>query len=305
MATKKPPITFDLLSDLFDDLRSAVQAWEAQDGPNVNWQGSMMKAFSDQLERAFCFFLDQTADEGRKVDPDAYGPMLAIDELNDAYMSWVKAASMSHPEASPRGSDALWRAWESVKQSFEIRKLPHPPTVKTLKDIQRVSDNQIAIIYGWYTSEGEPDLMKVEEEYREPGTHYKKESWVHPSLASRNARLAAEWKAHAPRPVYFEVETAEPQEFQKPAPPSLEYLIEQGAPAGQIARLHGISEDEALAMLEAAGKLEAPEIVPANRVVAHEQRMAELDRQEAGLRGNPKAAKAKAPVAKNEPQQAK
>ncbi len=81
-------------------------------------------------------------------------------------------------------------------------------------------------------------------------------------------------------------------------------MIEQGAPAGQIARLHGISEDEALAMLEAAGKLEAPEIVPANRVVAHEQRMAELDRQEAGLRGNPKEAKSKAPVTKPEPAKA-
>ncbi len=82
--------------------------------------------------------------------------MLAIDELNEAYMDWVKAASMSHPEAPPRGSDSLWRAWDSVKQAFEIRKLPHPPTVKTLKDVQRVSDNQIAIIYGCITPKASP-----------------------------------------------------------------------------------------------------------------------------------------------------
>jgi hypothetical protein len=107
-------------------------------------------------------------------------------------------------------------------------------------------------MYGWLDADGIPEIEKVQEEYDKPGTHFDKETWVSPSMRARKAIIDGQWEARTqPRSILFDPEVL--ADYKKPkgppvAPPSLEKLLENDAPAEQMARLHGISVDEAQAL---------------------------------------------------------
>lgn len=283
----------------FQKLLAAVQDWDQADGPHVPWQGQVTKGISQRLDEAFRVFLDATADFGKQPEPKAYGPLLAVDQLATAYLEFVRAASMGHDTAPPRGSDALWRAWDSVVLAFAVPKQQRPPAIKELIEHQKAAPSQIALIYGWTTEDGEPDLTKVQEEYQAPGTHFDPETWVAPAFVKRQAIFDREWKARTPRKPEFDGAAIDEaaEKPKKPPVPSLDELIAAKAPAGQIAMLHGISVDEAADLLADAGVVNERFIQPANATVAHQERMAELDAQEAAEAGG--VATATEPAAKS------
>lgn len=105
-------------------------------------------------------------------------------------------------EAHRRGASGgygLWQAWQAVrlsKQPRQPRPTPHPAE-RQLNDIlgNRVSGEvrlkfgirpealkQVARAMHWYDRQGRPDVEKVIEELREPGTHFNEVTWVCPKF---------------------------------------------------------------------------------------------------------------------------
>lgn len=168
-------------------LVEAVERWENDASPDllINWGGNVIKAFSVGLEEAFETFIDDTADEGLKVGPDAKPYVMVLDRLAEAYSAFKRGISEESPSCSPSGTDSLWRAYASLielqKQNLNVQK---PIPIAQLV-AERVSHIQIANIYGWKTEDGSPDVYKVAEEIESPGKHYDPSTWVSPALKSR------------------------------------------------------------------------------------------------------------------------
>lgn len=245
----------------------AYREWQAADGPTVDYAGQKIKQISPELHEAITAECDATADAGgEEVEPKARALMLAIDEVANAYREWLQLASVQHPSASPRGTSALHRALDRLCRCLDSeRPLPPPPPIKILRE-QGVSPNQIALIYGWKQEDGAPDTTKVFEEIEKPGTHYNPKKWVHPAQVAKEREVEQQWASRTPRAKMFGVAQSKP--VNKKAP-TLDELLEQRAPAAQIARLTGMDQSDVLAMAEERGiELEKREIKPANQAVA-------------------------------------
>lgn len=137
------------------------------------------------------------------------------------------------------------REWHALRYNYQP-----PLPISTLR-MQGVGDDQIARIYGFFDDSGEPDFVRVLEEESKPGTHYDAKTWVHPAKRKR-MELA---KAAVAGRVLRHREYLRESDFSKSVAPSLDELVRLGAPAVQIAKLHGIDEEDAEALLKNAGKL--------------------------------------------------
>lgn len=255
---------------------SAREKWGLQEGPLVHWGGGQRKAISVEFETAIKECCDSTSDAGKEVEEKAKRLVLAFDDVAKFFRKWIQDASMQQPTAPPGGSDELVRAIDRLEQALHVPDLPLPPSIAQLK-VQKVSDSQIAIIYGWRDEHGFGDSRKVREELAKPGTHFNPKTWVHPSFASQQADIDRFWQAREPRPRLFDVVVTQ-QPAKEQIIPSVDELIKLRAPIAQIVRLHGLTEDQ---VREEARKrdvdLEERFIRPGNAKVAHHERMAELD----------------------------
>ena len=237
------------------ELSAALKEWEDGDGPSIAGRKAISQAFSDAIEDA----INCTADEliegdsvtTQPIEDDDFDAVLVFDQLAEAYRDFKRraCAAVSISEIDVDGDQALWRAIYAVREWSTTKYNYAPPTPISALRSQGVGDEQIARIYGWFTSEGEPDLEKVLGEEMKPGTWYDPKKWVHPAKRKRITASRAAIDARSPR----RREYVRASDYGKTVPPSLEELLRLGAPAPQIAALHGMEIEDAESLLRANG----------------------------------------------------
>ena len=236
-------------------LQEALKSWEDGDGPTINGR----KAISERLSQVIEKVINETADlqsQGDSavavpIEEDDFEAVQVFDRLADAYRDFKRraCAAVSLAEIEVDGDQPLWRAIYGIREWALTKYNYQPPSPISVLRTQGVGDEQIARIYGWFDVEGEPDLERVLGEEMAPGKYYNPKTWVHPAKKKRieTARIAIAGRRARSR------EYAGAEEFGKSAVPSLEELLRLGAPAPQIAMLHGMEIEDAEAMLRAHG----------------------------------------------------
>ena len=233
------------------ELSAALKNWEDGEGPTIGGRKAISQALSDAIEDA----INSTADEiiegdsvtNKPIEDEDFDAVLVFDQLADAYRDFKRraCAAVSLSEIDVDGDQALWRAIYAIREWATTRYNYAPPTSIPALRSQGVGEEQIARIYGWFTSEGEPDLEKVLGEEMKPGTWYDPKKWVHPAKRKRLAAARQGIQGRSPRRREYIRES----QYGKTAPPSLDELVRLGAPAPQIAALHGLEIEDAEALL--------------------------------------------------------
>jgi hypothetical protein len=245
-------IAYDGLLSVFKKAKSEIDKWHRSEGVSTEFQGQGgYKIISGPVCVALMSLVDASADHGKEVsDLQSKRCVMALDEFGPLLASWLRRQAVQ--AANPSGEQSLWESWERVVEAFEPLKDRFEHSVKYLIEVANAPREQIARMYGWIDADGIPEIDKVQEEYEKPGTHFDKETWVSPSMRARKAIIDGQWEARTqPRSILFDPDAL--IDYKKPkgapiAPPSLETLLEHDAPPAQMARLHGISEDEAAAL---------------------------------------------------------
>lgn len=245
-------VTYSKLLELFNKAKAELNRWNNSEGVSTEFMGQGgFKVISRSLSIAFMALIDASADQGKEVsDLQTKRCVMALDEFGPLFASWLRRQAVQ--AANPSGEQSMWESWERVVEAFEVLKERYEHSVKYLIDVANAPREQIARMYGWIDEDGIPEIEKVQEEYDKPGTHFDKETWVSPSMKARKALIEGQWEARKqPRSILFDPEvvadTPKPKGQPVP-PPSLETLLEHDAPAEQMARLHSISVDEAMAL---------------------------------------------------------
>ena len=270
-------ITSAICASEFALLETAIKSWEDDESEDllVNIGGFKKKAISLDLEQSIERFLNNTANAGRHVYPEAKESLLHIDEFAEAYVEFKRMSAEGSPLAPSDGSHKLWTTFRGLIDHFKSKThYPRPQSIETLEK-QGVSRTQIGSIYGWVLPSGGPDLTKISEELANPGTHYKPDEWQHPGKVNRQQIIDTAWKQRGLNrsAIFGTVGAGSQDEPTKFVPPSLDEMVRVGAPAAQIANVHKISVEEAQQLLLEAGTEPKREIVPANAAVAHLERM--------------------------------
>lgn len=268
-------IEANLLFREFQKVETAIAEWQSGEGPNRIYNGHQVKAISAKLDNALRYFCNYAADQGKEVDPKAYIPICRIDSFAKAYEKFIRDAVVE--VASPSGTDAVWTAWDHVRQAFIMTRSGKPRAIKHLIEVDKAPEWQIAAIYGFVNEAGEPDVIKVSEEYEKPGTHYNPDTWISPADVKKQKLADEEWAGRkSTREANFDLDPEfdpDPKPLGKTPVRSLSELVKLNAPAAQIARLHGISVEEAEDLLREAGQGEKRELVPAHPDVAFQEQM--------------------------------
>jgi hypothetical protein len=215
MAKKKPdaeqqeqsaPVEKLMFTDVLNASRKLVNAydeWHQSDSSslNVGWRGQTVKAISKSLHDTIAHVVDLTADEGKEIDPKSRKLLLIIDDLAKSFRQWLMDASLELDTAPPRGNAEMHNALLRLRDALTSQKWKQPPPIKQLYELERVSPNQIAKIYGW----GE-DVEKVFQELEKPGTHYNPETWVPPHVALEQREIDEAWENREPRGRQYDTE---------------------------------------------------------------------------------------------------
>lgn len=234
--TASPVISRPEVVALVNDTNAVIERWEtAIDAPQVTWRGMAVKAVSEAVADSLEALFDKL--DTTDIAVDAHPIVLAVDAFNDRYTEWAEMSELSPEMASPKGSPEMWAAWGDALRSLPERPVRRLESIGQL-DLEKVSDRQIAMIYGWRLVDGSADVNKVREERTEPGKHYKPEEWIDPQYAKDDAEVAAKWAVRSQR-----VQSVAMQSEAKMAPESLDDLISQDVPSKQIARMLNIDVD--------------------------------------------------------------
>lgn len=226
------------LEDLNAEIRRAqsiVEAWEAmpnESSPVVNWRGGARKAISEAVANAWADLVDYC--DSPDFADDAKQTVLAVDKFEDALAAWSHAVDVDPSNTDPGGSQPLWNTWEAIRQVIPYR-IVHPDPIKSLIEVQGVSDRQIAKQYGF------DDVRMVREEYEKPGTHYDPKTWTPSHYRKQMAKIADEWQRRSSRRRHANPNRPREKEI---APESLDQLIEQRVSSKQIAKMKGITIEE-------------------------------------------------------------
>lgn len=243
-------INYGTLRECFSKAKAELNRWQNSDGVSTEFMGQGgFKIISRGVSMAFMALIDASADQGKEVsDLQSKRCVMALDEFGPLFASWLRRQAVQ--AANPSGEQSMWESWERVVEAFEPLKDRFEHSVKYLIEVANAPREQIARMYGWVDDDGIPEIEKVEEEYEKPGTHFDKETWVSPSMRARKAIIEGQWDARSqPRSILFDPEVFNDKpKGSAVAPPSLEVLLENDAPAEQMARLHSISVDEAMAL---------------------------------------------------------
>lgn len=226
------------LEDLNAEIRRAqaiVEAWETmpdESSPIVNWRGGNRKAISEAVANAWADLIDYC--DSPDFADDAKQTVLAVDKFEDAMAAWSHAVDVDPSNTDPGGSQPLWNTWEAIRQVMPYR-IVHPDPIKSLIEVQGVSDRQIAKQYGF------DDIRMVREEYEKPGTHYDPKTWTPSHYRKQMAKIADEWEKRSSRRRHANPNRPREKEV---APESLDQLIEQRVSSKQIAKMKGITIEE-------------------------------------------------------------
>lgn len=255
-------LTRNKLIDSINHIRKLVNVWEASDGPLVRWRTGDRKPITEELIEAFDGLFSLVG--VTKVADDAKKIVLAIDQFDDLLADWAEGCELSPEDTDPHGSQKLWAAFDAIFEACEVPQRRKPESIKQL-GIEKVSEGQIALIYGWKHSDGSPDVQKVREERDNPGTHYNAETWIHPADLRAQNEINELWEKRLPRMVANESAGG-----QREAPETLDELIQQRVPSKQIAMMKRIDIDEVRARASQLGiPLDGqfvPSISPADRM---------------------------------------
>jgi hypothetical protein len=225
-----------------EDLRSEIQrvqavinAWEAmpdEASPVVSWRGGARKAISEAVANAWADLVDYC--DSLDFADDAKQTVLAVDAFESALVEWSTAVEVDSSNTDPGGTPKLWNAWQSIGQVQPMR-IVYPDSIKSLIDVQGVSDRQIAKQYGF------DDVRMVREEHEKPGTHYDPKTWVPSHYKKHAAKIESEWAKRSDRRRHANPNRPKEKTI---APESLDQLIEQRVPSKQIAKMKGITIEE-------------------------------------------------------------
>lgn len=171
-----------------------------------------------------------------------------VAEFGVAWTAWQAAVDRGGSALTPP-DDACWQAWERVVDEYRGVVSPSSPPVESVVTLreQKVPDRQICEIYGWVDIQGRPEIFKVEEEIANPGKHTK--DWVDP-ISKR--RQAAEQEQRSLVAKVRRLRQAKVDRMNATAPESLEDLVRQDVPIGQIAEILRMTPDDVLAACDAA-----------------------------------------------------
>lgn len=123
-------------------------------------------------------------------------------------------------------------------QFFEVQQPPKPP-LETIADFdrQKVSDRQIAVAYGWYLPNGQPDEARVRKQRMEDANLII-ENPHNAALEERKQRDQAAIEAAIAK------QRAKEEAASKPAPESIEELVDQNVGIKQIAEMKKMTVGE-------------------------------------------------------------
>lgn len=140
----------------------------------------------------------------------------------------------------------FWRCWFAMETELTRSEQLPPLIVETMDDLLKNSGNgpvkphQIAKIYGWYMRDGSPDVAKVAEEIRKPGTHLTPDyqTPMQKQRSEKNRRLEEDqrfWQGRLERKINVMTEVAHE---------SLESLLLAGVSVNQISRMKRMHPDQ-------------------------------------------------------------
>jgi hypothetical protein len=169
-----------------------------------------------------------------------------IGDLKKHWETW-KVRAAGNPNRFQHPGTDFWAVLEAITQHLADLKRPPPKrleAVSKLRALPGMTDNQICRTYGWYDSNGNPELWKIDEEEADPGKHsYKCEGWLPPHERERQRIEAAQAAA---------VDRAKEQRLAKikaltrpPAPEPIEDLLKlPGISGKQICTMKHLDRDE-------------------------------------------------------------
>lgn len=187
---------------------------------------------------------------------DAYRAVLAIDVFRDRLFDWAGKVDQEGEEQDyyPDARE-VWKFWDPVVEATKPIRHPLPEPIKELLNLEPpVSQAQICSMYGFLDDKGHPDHRMLEEEKREPGTHFDPKTWVGPTEKKEKERLGKLWEERKQssfegfdldKPV--EESNIDRSGWVKPEPASetIEELLRlPGMTDEQVAKMKGIEIEE-------------------------------------------------------------
>ncbi|WP_321377067.1 hypothetical protein [Trichococcus shcherbakoviae] len=173
-----------------------------------------------------------------------------VDELERQWSVYRDDASIKNDPTFLPNND-FWKVVDRLRRSREVARPKPQHVLESIEELtsQKVSDRQICIIYGWIDGKGQPELRRLQEERKNPGTHTGKD-FVHPL---ERKRIEEEERR---RQIVENVRQAQQRKLQrKKVEPkeSLEQLVADNVSVKQIAVILGCSTDEVSRRIAAAG----------------------------------------------------
>ena len=223
-------LTRKSLAEAITSVERSINAWNAGEGPRVDWRGRNVKCLSERMIAVFGSLAEMTATNN--VSQDAKKVVLAIDDFDDAMGNWAENCQINPDETNPAGDEEFWKAWKIVKLRIAERARAVPRHIKEYQE-QSLNDRQIALQYHWVDKLGEPNIDMVQDEKLKPGTHFDPKTWVHPLDAKDSAEIDRAWSSRS-------VKVAAEQESKgviPEAPESIYELLKQRVSSSQILRM--------------------------------------------------------------------
>jgi hypothetical protein len=234
---------------LFLVVEAAVQA-------RLEWGDSDTPYITEKLELAVDDLVESFA---TGMIPGGCRALAAtVGEMAAVWRDWRARADASGLATAMPGN-GFWRLFDMVGQMVADAQPAEPKPLEpiaVLRD-QKVSDAQIARIYGFVDRRGSPMPWKVQEELNEPGRHTGPGTgWVAPihrkraEEATRRAEAVERARAAGDRKI---------QRASAPPPESLAELIGQGVGLAQLCKILRKTRGEVAALCEAQGLPIPPE----------------------------------------------
>ena len=233
-------------------------------GAREVWSKSEVEHFTEAMLQAFDELVDTFADTD--LPADCRNLATAVGQFAHEWSKWRDVAEHSGDERL-LPDPAVWRTLDVVEQMRRAavpRKAVKLETIAELTE-QKVGERQIALIYGFLTPDGAPDMAMVREERSSPGKHTGEGTgWLPPF--ERQQREEAHRQAERAKRIQAR-QQAKMQRLEHSAPESLRELVEDDVALPQIAKILNMSEADVLLQCEAEGLPAPPASYPSGNAM--------------------------------------
>jgi hypothetical protein len=211
-------------------------AWEATDGPMVQWRGGEVKTMSLAVANAFDGLCGLCA--ATEADDDAKEVVLALDALQQELTAWKEAGDVAYESVHPSGTPELRACIAALREAIAPQPIRLPENIRELVE-SGVGDEQICKMYGFLDANGNVDLVKLSQEKREPGKHFNPDTWQPPWMKRRQREINERWERRVS--VVHTPIGEQPPAPRQVAPESIDDLLAQNVGAEQIALMKGMT----------------------------------------------------------------